>query len=228
MDVAHVVLQQIDDVLARGGVQRGQYPQGDEFTSVVIGRRAALSTAWTATIERLSPRGSEYRAQIDNSLERYGSSSHPRHLAGLAGILNALRDDYEAGYMTSIEELVHADVFADFLGMADELLGKNYKDPAAVITGSVLEEHLRKLGDKNAVAVTSGDGTPNKADRVNADLKKASVYNNLEQKQVTAWLDLRNKAAHGAYEEYDRHQVAAMIDGVRAFLLRHPRIAVTP
>jgi hypothetical protein len=61
------------------------------------------------------------------------------------GTLQALRDDYESGYLQSVVELVHADIFADFLDMADYLIQQGYKDPAAVVAGSVLEEHLRKL-----------------------------------------------------------------------------------
>jgi hypothetical protein len=36
-------------------------------------------------------------------------------LGPLRGILQAIRADYEAGYTQSIVELVHADIFADFL-----------------------------------------------------------------------------------------------------------------
>jgi hypothetical protein len=54
------------------------------------------------------------------------------------GILGALRTDYEAGNLQSVIELVHADIFADFFDMADYLLQQGYKDPAAVIVGSML------------------------------------------------------------------------------------------
>jgi len=39
---------------------------------------------------------------------------------------------------------------------------------------------------------------------MNADLAKVKVYGILEQKNVTAWLDLRNRAAHGKYLEFSR------------------------
>ena len=51
-----------------------------------------------------------------------------------------------------------------------------------------------------------------------ADLVKAGKYNVLKQKQITAWLDLRNKAAHGKWEEYTEFDVKSMLDGVRNFL----------
>lgn len=143
-------------------------------------------------------------------------------VAQLAGIMRALRSDVEAGYMRSFEELVHADVFADFIEMAEELVGKGYKDAAAVITGSVLEEHLRKLAGKRGGSTQHPDGRFVKADTLNAELVKTGAYNKLTQKQVTAWLDLRNKAAHGRYDEYDRAQVEALIRDVRSFMERFP------
>ncbi len=140
----------------------------------------------------------------------------------LAGILRALRADIDAGYIDTLAELVHAEVFADLLEMADELQWKGYKDAAAVIAGSVLEEHLRKLAAKSGVAVAKPDGSPKKADTLNNELATATSYNKLQQKSVTAWLDLRNKAAHGEYHAYDQAQVAALVRDVREFLIRLP------
>jgi hypothetical protein len=54
------------------------------------------------------------------------------------------------------------------------------------------------------------------------ELTAAGAYNGLEQKSGTAWLDLRNKAAHGHYDDYDHQQVAALIRDVREFLIRNP------
>lgn len=105
--------------------------------------------------------------------------------------------------------------------MADELHAKKYKDPAAVIAGSVLEEHLRKLASVNGVTIETG-GKPKKADTINADLAKVPAYNKLVQKQVTAWLGLRNDVAHGNYDQYDHAQVAALIRDVRDFMVRLP------
>ena len=63
---------------------------------------------------------------------------------------------------------------------------------------------------------------PKKADRLNADLSAASVISKLDQKNVTAWLDLRNKAAHGRYAEYESPQVNLLIAGVPDFITRNP------
>ena len=55
---------------------------------------------------------------------------------------------------------------------------------------------------------------------MNADLASAGVYNKLDQKSVTAWLDLRNKAAHGHYSEYTADQVSNMLSSVLEFTAR--------
>jgi hypothetical protein len=178
-----------------------------------------MQTRLLAALQRIAPLGSAYDQQATRIIAEGGSA---RYLVmELSGVLAAVRADYESGYMQRVEALIHADVFGDFLEMADELLTKGYQDPAAVIVGSVLEEHLRKLAGNAGVEVET-DGRPRKADTLNAELRKADVYNNLEQKSVTAWLDLRNKAAHGQYDEYDKAQVEALLRDVRAFMLRHP------
>jgi hypothetical protein len=68
---------------------------------------------------------------------------------------------------------------------------------------------------------SSGKANPKKADLLNAELTKSHVYNNLDQKAVSAWLDLRNKAAHGRYGEYNDKQVENMIQGVTEFMARN-------
>ena len=63
-------------------------------------------------------------------------------------------------------------------------------------------------------------GKPKKADSMNNDLASAGVYSKLDQKNVTAWLDLRNKAAHAQYGEYNADQVQNLLIGVREFAAR--------
>ena len=142
------------------------------------------------------------------------------------GVLNAARLEVSGGWAITTTGLVSAEIFSDFLEMASYLLELNYKDPAAVVSGSVLEEHLRQLSQRSGISTTEagrdGKMLPRKAEMLNQDLKKASVYNMLEQKSVTAWLDLRNKAAHGEYNQYNRDQVLAMLQGINDFIARNP------
>lgn len=153
------------------------------------------------------------------------TSNRPRDVERGIGILRASKEELEGGWLTTTKGLISAEIFSDFLEMADYLLAENYKDAAAVIMGSVLEEHLRQLAQKHGIEVTferSGRQVPKKADLLNAELTKANVYNKLDQKNVTTFLDLRNKAAHGKYEEYGKSQVQHMYQSVLDFMIRVP------
>jgi hypothetical protein len=140
----------------------------------------------------------------------------------LVGVLKALRADYANGDLHSIEGLVHVSVLADFMAMAAELLDSDYKDPSAVIVGGVLEQHLRAMAEKRDIEVERDSGKYKKADSLNAELAKAEAYGKLEQKNITAWLGLRNHAAHGEYDKYTKSQVDEMLAGVRSFIVRNP------
>jgi hypothetical protein len=206
------IIKQIDDVLAKCQGASG---------ATEISR--ALGIVCSA-IRRLAPRGSYYTDNVQKYEARAASgvTSMALALVPIEGMLRALRDDYERGYLQSVTELVHADIFSDFLDMASYLLQEGYKDPAAVVAGSVLESHLRKLCNKHGIAVAKPDSSPKKADTSNADPAGADIYSKLDQKSVTAWLDLRNKAAHGQFSEYTKEQVTLMLQGVRDFASRYP------
>jgi hypothetical protein len=180
----------------------------------------AFITRCRAAIERATGPESSYRV---SAAEVKGPNVH--EVAELIlGITQALRDDLAAGYLSAASELIHASTFADFLEMADHLAGEGYKDAAAVIAGSSLEAHLRNLCVKNSIATDfpPGSGKPKKADTMNGELGTANAYTKLDQKSVTSWLDLRNKAAHGEYAKYTQAQVELLISGIRDFINRNP------
>jgi len=142
------------------------------------------------------------------------------------GIIVAVREEVVRGWAVSTRGIVSAEIFSDFMEMAEYLLAEKYKDAAAVMAGSVLEEHLRQLAIKHGVPITQldakGKTVPKKADVINADLVKAGGYNILNQKLVTGWLDLRNKAAHGKYAEYTQQNVEIMLQGILQFMTAFP------
>lgn len=141
-------------------------------------------------------------------------------------ILRRLKHDLQRGLLRSLEEIVHADLFDDYLEMASHLLSRGYKDAAAVIAGSTCEAHLRKLCDKHGIVTmkptSNGKTEPKKASILNDDLKTQGVYAQPQWRQIQTWLDIRNDAAHGNYDQYTGTQVQSMIDGLRSFLIAHP------
>jgi len=179
----------------------------------------ALRAAGLSFIASTCGRDHSHYTEFDKALK----NSYDYHGRYALGVLKAVRDEIYGGWIETTKGLVTAEVFADFIEMADHLLDAGYKDPAAVVVGSVLEEHLRHLSDAAGIPTddrSSGRSRPRKADALNSDLARANKYTKLDQKQITAWLDLRNQAAHGKYAEYTREQVVLMLAGVRDLLAR--------
>ena len=56
---------------------------------------------------------------------------------------------------------------------------------------------------------------------MNSDLAKKGIYNKLSQKQITAYADVRNNAAHGKWNEFAKTDVEDMLKGVRNFKEKH-------
>ena len=155
--------------------------------------------------------------------QRTGGVAKLHHVEKGRGVLVAVRDEMKGGWITTTRGLVSAEIFTDFIEMAEHLLSETYHHAAAVMIGSVLEEHLRQLGSKAGIPLTflhKGKQAPKKADVLNADLCKANAYNAVDQKQITAWLGIRNSAAHGKYQDYTLAQVQAMSAGVTNFMAR--------
>jgi hypothetical protein len=142
------------------------------------------------------------------------------------GILAAVASELEHGWIGSARSLAAADIFCDFLEMADYLLEQSYKDPAAVIGGAVLEEHLRSLAVRSDVSITFtnsvGKQEQKKAATLNADLVKEGAYSKLDRSNIEAWQKIRNYAAHGEFTQYNDNQVATMLMGIRDFIVRNP------
>ena len=162
-----------------------------------------------------------YYKEFENVLSRYKYESY---IKGGIEIINNIRVEIENGWIATIKSIVSAEIFSDFLEMAEHLLLNDYKDAAAVMIGGVLEEHLRQLCLTNKIDVSyekDGKIIPLKADRMNSELSKSEVYNKLDQKGVTTQLDLRNNAAHGNYTEYDKKQVEMMYDFVLNFISKY-------
>lgn len=208
-------LKQIDEALAIGATA----PEGSSPNDAV--GTFATATLYSA-ISRFTQPGSSYEKDVE-SIRELDKRSYPGYVAPrLFAILKSIRREISSGYFESLTGLIRADTFADFLSMADHLLSEGYKDPAAVLGGSVLEQHLRALADKALVSTTMPDGRPKSADVINSDLVKATIYHKTVQKNVTSWLGLRNDAAHGHYEKYEHANVRLMLDGISLFVQQHP------
>jgi hypothetical protein len=136
-------------------------------------------TLCQAFITRVAGSDSVYARSAAKELEKKvgydheGCANLPVSVRPLYGIVQALKSDIANGYLSSLRELLHADLFSDFLDMAHHLLQEGYKDPAAVLAGGVLEGHLRQLCAKNSIDLekpnSRGEIVAKMASEINAD-----------------------------------------------------------
>lgn len=207
------LIEQSEKVLATK--KFNQYGSDHVDSGAMAGLRASTLSFIAMTYGNNHSYYSEYNSGTKSNLESSAKKSH--------AILHSIQNEIDGGWIFTVKKLIAAEIFSDFLEMAEHLLEQGYKDPAAVMIGSVLEENLRQLCAANKIDTElEKDGVffPKKADRLNSDLAKSEAYTKLDQKSVTAWLDLRNNAAHGKYNEYTKEQVNFMFHGVTEFLAR--------
>jgi len=167
-------------------------------------------------ISKVAGANSDYHAALQTFDPGYFSS-----LVRARGVLRAVRNDYAAGLFADFKELAAAEVFDDFLEMADHLCQHKYWAPAASLAGAVLEDSLRKLHTKKLGPWTG----ESRISKLNQALHKAGVYTQADWRQIDTWGDIRNAVDHHDFEKVDEatveREVPSMIGWVQDFIRRH-------
>lgn len=132
--------------------------------------------------------------------------------------LRAVKGDFESGFLDDAWQMIRAEVAADYLTQAECLLKEGLHVPAAVLTGAVLEDALRRLCMANAIATDKPSGERKTINPMNDELVKNRVYNAAKADEIRAWAKYRNDAAHGDGDKVKADDVRRMTDGVRAFI----------
>lgn len=218
------LLKRVDELLAHGDAvlgtrysERGSY----DVRYVKAAQMAGFRSAALSFIERVYGTSHSHYNQFKGCTSNHFQVGAERGVE----ILKAIRGEIEGGWLVGVKALIAAELFADFIEMAEDLLETECKDAAAVMLGCVLEGHLRQLSITNGLPMEDerdGRIVPRKADQLNAELARAQIYTKLDQKQVTAWLALRNHAAYGKYDQFTCEQVRQLRMGLVDFMVRVP------
>jgi len=215
-------IRQLDEILTDYSRIKSKAQQSDLSGNTTTEEITSALTKSKAAVARIVGNKSEYYKDIEATLKRTGTWEGPK-LKAVIGTITALKSDLQNDYLKSFGEIIQSEVFSDYLEMAEHLLSEGYKDPAAVLVGSTLEVHLREICISNGIDIEMQNGKGNlvakKADLMNSDLAKAGIYSTAYQKQITAWLGIRNFAAHGKYSDYKAEEISLMLQGVRQFIL---------
>jgi len=146
--------------------------------------------------------------------ENKDSRNNSYYFVSCFGILEAADKDYTDGFI-DVRGFIQAELFEDFLSMAEYLLNEGYYIPVASLSGAVLEDSLRKICDQKNLAYKDKTNI----NSLNTVLTKAGVYTSLVQKEITAKADIRNNADHGHYDKFKKEDVEDMIKWIRRFIV---------
>ena len=216
-----LITREIEEIIATGEKLIADASVSDGLGHERVQELMSITARGGQLIRRLYGSDSQHSQMFESATEtKYFTTMHSgyySHVASIVGVFKAVEHDINSGMLANFRSLAQAEIFADFLEMAEHLHREKYKDAAAVLLGAVLEDSLRKIAYANGVNTLNPKGKPLTIDPLNAALAKKGVYNALVQKQITSWANLRNDAAHGHFDRYDSDQVQQMLLFVQKF-----------
>jgi hypothetical protein len=141
----------------------------------------------------------------------------PMHLVSqMAALLARLLEEIEGGLLTTIENHAIAVTFDDFLDHGAEYLKQGRKDEAAVISGIVFEDTIRRIC---RVLEIAENRVPLEA--LIAELVKREVMTELKAKHARFAAGLRTSAAHARWDEIQASDVNPVIEFTRELMAAH-------
>ncbi|MEZ8042444.1 hypothetical protein ACED25_23135 [Vibrio sp. 1F263] len=226
MNINKIVKTEIDSLVQLGEII---VKQASTASSALEGTTLSEVSSWVTRLGqlllKLYGKESQHYKNYEKAMELDSFYViHSRwygHISQVHGIVLSVKHDVENNLISNIRGLLQAEIFANFLEIGEHLLEEGYKDAAAVTIGAVLEDGLRELSKKHGISINKPNGSQKTIDPLNTELAQNDIYSKLVQKQVTSFAHIRNKAAHGQYDEYDHSQVQMMLLFVQGFSEQH-------
>jgi hypothetical protein len=173
-------------------------------------------------LENCIPVKSTHIAHIENISKSINKLSD---FLSIFAALKAIREDFEKGFLGDLALKVASELAIDYMEQAEQLLDEDGAAcyghvPATVLAGAVLEKSLRILCDKQSppIPVTDKNGRNLTLYPLINALQKADVFNRTKASILESWANIRNHAAHGEIDKFDKGDVELMIKGVKQFL----------
>ena len=162
-------------------------------------------------IAKLGPFGSVWDEMLQPTTSHTASNFEMK-----SAVLDAIANALAKGRLSTIDELVSAEVLGDLLEHADALLNSKYYLAAAVILRAVLEERLRKLCESNGCNPIGQKPT---IENFKQFLYAAKLIDKISAKDIDWMAGVGNAAAH-RLPEYRDDDVPQLYQRMIAFLTR--------
>jgi len=168
-------------------------------------------------LSRIFGNRSEYYQSFKSEVTSPGAGRTKRGL----GILSAATADLQDNWVETTKGAISAEILTDFLTMAKNHLEAGNLQSAAILTGAVTEEHLRRLCLANEISIVnrqSSAATAKKPLQLTGEAYKKKLYDRQLHKKIISWLQLCAEANHNTGSEISEKLTAEMITSVGRFL----------
>ena len=192
--------------------------QGNQHDQCVDPHQLASCSGWLTAAQNavhvvVSSPDAPYRKKVDRIAEaNHGYGVHRAVREASLVLINLLRDA-DAGMLATLADQARAETFDDFLDHASYYLKNSRKHEAGVIAGVVFEDATRKVCRKLGIT-EKGE----KLDALISALASRGEFTGVKAKRARAAADVRTKATHAQWDEFELEDVRATIEFARELI----------
>jgi len=200
-------LKRAKALIAGGRVGSEEVQFAVSFLTAIYGPQSPQLNAYTTAL-----------AQIAKSASHPTGAAHYQG-AHARGVIQNVVAEIEGGLISSLRAQVTGEIFADLIGLGNEMLEddtESAKNVSAVLIAAAFEDLMRRMGSELAGVV----GRP-KLEEVITSLKTAGVLKGGEVGTAQSYLKFRNDSLHADWEKVQRSQVQSCIAFIEALLVNH-------
>ena len=190
-----------------------------------VGDRATVDGVFAGTLNVASALYGSAAPQIKALMEMHKLSNTRSYSTdwlissfaqSLMGVLLNIREEIEAGLISSVASEAAGEVIGDLVALAKGQLKAGYKDVAAVLAAAALEDALKRKAQE------FGFNTENKTlDGVINSLKTKSFFKGAQAPIISSYVRLRNAAMHADWEKISDSDVSSLLGFLEPFLIEH-------
>jgi len=217
MIIEKAILSRLNELIAEGRSMR----TGNVYDRVKSQSHAEQCKGWIASALHIvqlifiDP-SSSYRKLTENiTSQDYGNGIN-NAVGEITEILQNVLKDINKGLISSITDQARAEVFDDFLDHAKAYLKAGMKNEAGVIAGVVFEDTLRQVCRKLDI-----EDRGVKLDALITQLAKIEILTLTKAKRARAAADVRTKATHAQWQEFDNGDVNSAIAFTEELISSH-------
>jgi len=147
--------------------------------------------------------------KIHDNFHHYSSEAE----AGV-GVFSAAKDDFEGGYLFTVEGVITGEILGDFAGLAKACMANSNKNVAAVLASAALEDALKRYAASQGLDVQDKE-----MQQVVGALKSKGLVSGAQKSLLDTMPKLRDYAMHANWDKLSSEDVNSIIGFVEQFLL---------